>query len=117
MSASDSNALRSCALQLLDELDLYEQEVDRMLAAWPCKDAYAPVDERIDRMRHISNVLFGLSVPWTEVLIAHAELMRFLWRLPAEQTTHPAIAAFREELQISAASLRARILWRMPAAT
>jgi hypothetical protein len=117
MSASDSNALRACALQLLDELDLYEQEVDRMLAAWPGKDAYAPVDERIERMRHISNVLFGLSVPWTELLIAHAALMRFLWRLPADQKSHPAIAAFRDELKIAAASLRTRILWRMPVTT
>lgn len=117
MSASDSNALRSCALQLLDELDLYEQEVDRMLAAWPGMDGYAAVDERIDRMRHISNVLFGLSVPWTEMLIAHAELMRFLWRLPPDQSAHPGIAAFRDELHVSATSLRARILWRMPAAT
>jgi hypothetical protein len=116
MGAPD-NVLRSCALQLLDELDLYEQEVDRMIAAWPSREGYAPVDEGIDRMRHISNVLFGLSVPWTELLIAHAELMRLLWRLPPDQDGHPAIAAFREELHVSATSLRARILWRMPAAT
>jgi hypothetical protein len=82
MSASHAPTLDAIALQLAAALDAYERDVDAMVATWLDMDRYRQVSDEVEEIRlYCSALMPQLSVPWAEVLIAHAELVHSLWRL------------------------------------
>lgn len=94
MSASHAPALDAIAFQLAAALEKYDQDVTVMLETWLDMDCYHAVSEQIERIRMYSAALSVLSVHWVELLIAHAELVHSLWRLPFQE-----VDADRERLQ------------------
>lgn len=81
MSASHASALDAIAFQLVAALENYEAAVERMLAGWPDLEGYREVSDRVEKIRLYSSALPDLRVQWVEVLISHAELVHFLWRM------------------------------------
>lgn len=81
MAASDASALDAIAFQLAAALERYEQDVGTMVDTWLDMDLYQQVSNEIEDIRRLSVALPELSVPWVELLIAHAELVHSLWRL------------------------------------
>jgi hypothetical protein len=79
MSAHPAPALDSITLMLSAALDRYESDVAELLAAWPDTLSYTAVSSGIDMVRQYSNALPQLSLPFVMLLIAHAELIQFLW--------------------------------------
>jgi hypothetical protein len=80
MTVSEIQAFHAIALQLAAALDTYEQDTQAMIAAWPDFERYRAVSEEVDRLRMYSSGLPETSVHWAELLIAHAELVHYLWR-------------------------------------
>jgi hypothetical protein len=80
MTVSEFQAFHAIALQMAAALDTYEQDTQAMIAAWPDFDRYRTVSEEVDRLRMYSSGLPATSVQWAELLIAHAELVHYLWR-------------------------------------
>ena len=81
MSAFEAPALDAIAFQLAAALEKYEQQVARMVDTWLDMDLYREVSDQIEEIRMFAAALPQLSVPWVELLIAHAELVHSLWRL------------------------------------
>ena len=81
MSASPLPALDAIAFQLMATLDTYDADVTRMLASWPDLESYREVSAQVERIRLYSASLPAVRVQWVELLIAHAELVHFLWRM------------------------------------
>ena len=81
MSAPKALAFDAIALQVAAALDEYEQDVGRMIAAWPELDRYRTVSEEVEKIRLFCAALPEARVQWVELLIAHAELIHLLWRL------------------------------------
>lgn len=118
MSAPQTPALNAIARELLVLVDEHQREVARMVAAWPDPQAYDQVAAQLDRMRVLSAALFGMNIAWAELLIAHAELVQVLWRIPAgDPADLEALAKASERHAHATATLRMRILWWMPVAT
>jgi hypothetical protein len=80
MTVSEFQAFHAIALQMAAALDTYERDTQAMIAAWPDFDRYRTVSEEVDRLRMFSSGLPATSVQWAELLIAHAELVHYLWR-------------------------------------
>lgn len=80
MTVSDLQALHAIALHMAAALDNYELDTETMIAAWPDFECYRRVSEEVDRLRMYSSGLPATSVQWAELLIAHAELVHYLWR-------------------------------------
>lgn len=81
MSAPRALAFDAIALQMVAALDAYEQGVARMIEGWPDLDRYRTASNQVEKIRlHVSG-LPEARVQWVELLIAHAELVHFLWRL------------------------------------
>jgi hypothetical protein len=112
MSASHAPALDAVAFQLAAGLEKYEQSVQRMVDSWLDMERYRTVSEEIEEIRMYSGALPQLSVPWVELLIAHAELVHCLWRgqlaggLPDGRT----LPQVREHHGDCVATLRSRCL-------
>lgn len=93
MTASSAPVLDAIAFQLVSALEAYEREVDAMIEGWLDMELYAGVSERVEEIRRYAAALPQLSVPWVELLIAHAELVHTLWRLsfredPQDRQSH-----------------------------
>jgi hypothetical protein len=80
MSAFQSQALDAVAFQLVAALEQYDQDTARMVSAWPELEMYRSVSEQIEKIRLYASTLPTASVQFVELLIAHAELVHFLWR-------------------------------------
>jgi hypothetical protein len=80
MTASHAPILDAIAFQLAAALERYEQDVGVMMDTWLDMDLYRQVSEQVDQIRLYSAALPQLSVPWVELLIAHAELVHQMWR-------------------------------------
>jgi hypothetical protein len=80
MTVSEFQAFHAIALQMAVALDTYEQDASALVAAWPDFDRYRAVSEQVDQLRMYSSGLPETSVQWAELLIAHAELVHYLWR-------------------------------------
>ena len=52
-----------------------------MVDRWLDMDLYHRVSDEVEEIRGYAAALPQLSVPWVELLIAHAELVHSLWRL------------------------------------
>jgi hypothetical protein len=119
MSAIESHAHDSVALQLAAALDQYEALTQETLAAWPDLERYRAMSDQVEQLRLYSAGLPQLRVQWVKLLIAHAELVHFLWRLqygPA-QAVHEQIAPVRDHHADCIAELRdhcLRLLGRSP---
>lgn len=85
MSASQASALDAIGFQLAAALDEYERDVGRMVETWLDMELYQQVSDEIEEIRRYCTALPQLSVPWVELLIAHAELVHSLWRLRFDQ--------------------------------
>lgn len=112
MSAPQSRALDAIALQLAAALDRYDQDVGRMMESWPDLDLYREVSDQIERIRMFSSALPEARVQWVELLVAHAELIHFLWRekYGEGRAGREAIAAVRGHHGDAIAALRHRSL-------
>jgi hypothetical protein len=80
MSAFQSHALDAIAFQLVAALEQYDEATGTMIAAWPDLEHYRSVSEQIEKIRMYSSALPDARVQWVELLIAHSELVHFLWR-------------------------------------
>jgi hypothetical protein len=112
MSAHQASALDAIAFQLAAALETYDEETAAMMAAWPDLERYRAVSEQIERIRLFSSALPDVRVQWVELLIAHAELIHFLWReqYGDGQAAREQIASVREHHSDAIAALRARCL-------
>ncbi|HET8748176.1 MAG TPA: hypothetical protein VFM98_21440 [Ramlibacter sp.] len=81
MSAYEAPALDAMAFQLASALEQYDRDAARMVETWLDMEMYEQVSEEIEQIRMFCAPLPQLSVPWAELLIAHAELVHSLWRL------------------------------------
>ncbi|MGV3570478.1 MAG: hypothetical protein ACO1PB_07755 [Ramlibacter sp.] len=81
MSASQTPARLAIASQLMAALDAYERDTVSMVAAWPDLERYRCASEQVESIRNFSAALPEVRVAWVELLIAHAELVHFLWRM------------------------------------
>lgn len=80
MTASHAPILDAIAFQLAAALERYEQDVGALAESWLDMELYRQVSEQVDQIRLYSASLPQLSVPWVELLIAHAELIHQMWR-------------------------------------
>jgi hypothetical protein len=80
MSASHLPALRVTALQAAACLARYERHVRRLATTWLDMDLYLTVSREVDEIRLICGALPQVAVPWTALLISHADLVHALWR-------------------------------------
>lgn len=118
MSVSRTPALNALARELLTLLDEHQQLVAHLVAAWPDPRAYDAVAAQLDRMRGLSTGLFGASVAWADLLIAHAELVQSLWALSAGgPQAIEALGRASERHANAVFALRARVLWWLPGPT
>lgn len=80
MTASHAPILDAIAFQMVAALERYEQDCARLTESWLDMELYREVSEQVDQIRLYSASLPQLSVPWVELLIAHAELIHQMWR-------------------------------------
>jgi len=80
MSASQFPALRATALQAARSLARYERHVRRLVATWLDMELYRTVSEEMDHIQLTCATLPELTVPWTSLLVSHADLVYTLWR-------------------------------------
>ena len=112
MSALSNPPLDAIALQLVAALGKYEADVDRMIETWLDMDLYRDVSDQVERIRMYSASLPALNVVWTELLIAHAELVHSLWRLRFQVAAgdRARLAEVRDRHSASLAALRQRCM-------
>ena len=80
MSASHLAALPAIAGQLVAALKDYDDDVGRMVDAWPDMGHYQDISGQIEQIRMYCSALDETRVQWVELLIIHAELTHVLWR-------------------------------------
>jgi hypothetical protein len=112
MSASPSQALDAIAFQLVAALEKYEADAATMVDTWPDLELYREVSAQIETIRMYSAALAEVRVQWVELLIAHAELIHFLWRVKYGESrdAQEQIASVREHHGDCVAALRNRCL-------
>jgi hypothetical protein len=77
---SELQAFHAIALQMAATLESYEEDTEAMIAGWPDLERYRKVSWDVDQLRMYSSGLPATSVQWAELLIAHAQLVHYLWR-------------------------------------
>ncbi|MDB5898653.1 MAG: hypothetical protein JWP41_2255 [Ramlibacter sp.] len=110
MSASPSQALDAIAFQLMAALEKYDADSARMVDTWPDLELYREVSTEIENIRMYSAALPEVRVQWVELLIAHAELIHFLWRVKYGESgdAQEEIASVREHHSDCVKALRNR---------
>jgi hypothetical protein len=71
--------LDAIAMMLSSALDRYEFAMADLLASWPDTLSYTDVSSGMDDIRGYSSALPATAVAFVMLLIAHAELIQFLW--------------------------------------
>jgi hypothetical protein len=112
MSAIQSNALDAIAFQLAAALEQYDSDTAAMIESWPDLDRYRSVSDQIEKIRMYSSALPELRVQWVELLIAHAELVHFLWRVQHgdRQAAREQIGSVRDHHADAVVALRNRCI-------
>ena len=112
MSASQAPAVDAIAFQLAAALEKYGQDVDMLVDSWLDMDLYDRVGVQVEQIRMFSGAVPQLSVQWAELLIAHAELVHFLWRLrfPEDARDRARLEEVRQRHAACIVSLRTRCL-------
>ena len=112
MSALPTNALDAVASQLVAALEKYDGDSGAMIAGWPDLDRYRDVSAQVETIRMYCSALPDVRVQWVELLIAHAELVHFLWRTQygVTQDVLEEIGAVRDHHADCIAALRNRCL-------
>ena len=112
MSAHPTQAFDAIALQLVSALERYAADTAQMVADWPDFERYRSVSEQIEQIRMYASSLPEARVQWVELLIAHAELIHFLWRTQygANRDALERIVAVRDHHADCIAALRNRCL-------
>lgn len=80
MSACQRPALRATAIETAMGLARYERHVRRLVDTWVDMELYQTVSSEIDHIRTCCGPLPQVAVPWTALLISHAELVHALWQ-------------------------------------
>lgn len=80
MSASHFPAMRATAMQVATALARYERHVRALAATWLDMELYAEVSQEIDEIKVCCAALPQLAVPWTALLVSHAEMIHALWQ-------------------------------------
>ena len=80
MSACHMPALRATAIETAMALARYERHVRRLVNTWVDMELYQTVSSEIDQIRTCCGTLPQVAVPWTALLISHAELVHALWQ-------------------------------------
>jgi hypothetical protein len=91
MSAPHDGSVEAIALQIAAALETYDSDATAMVDAWPDLERYRGVSEQIEGVRMLCSSLPQVGAQWVELLIAHAELVHFLWRL--QYGERPAVSA------------------------
>lgn len=81
MSAPRPVASDAIASELVAALEQYERDTGAMLQNWPDIERYRAVSDQVECIRMYSASLPEVRVQWVELLVAHAELIHFLWRM------------------------------------
>jgi hypothetical protein len=110
MSIAQGSALIAIGMQLVEKLDGYEVDLDRLLLAPHDPELYRQISHSVDHMRMLSATLPKLSVCWVELLIRHFELTHGLWRIQQGSEQPGAMEPLREQAQHAARRLRERCL-------
>ena len=112
MSASQGQARDAVALQLATALEKYDAATGAMVAGWPNLERYQEVSAQVETIRMYCNGLPELRVQWVELLIAHSELVHFLWRVQYgdQEAARAEIGGVREHHSDCVAALRKRCL-------
>lgn len=115
MSAFEAPALDAIGFQLAAALEQYDRDAGRMVDTWLDMELYQQVSAEIEQIRMLSAALPPLSVPWAELLIAHAELVHSLWRLRFQEleSDRVRLAEVRERHGACVGALRSRCLRMM----
>jgi hypothetical protein len=113
MSALQRNALDAISLQMVEALEHYDEDTARMIEAWPDLELYRMVSDGIEAIRAYSGNVPEVRVQWVELLIAHAELVHFLWRTQYGDRggAREQIGAVRQHHARCIAALRSRGIW------
>jgi hypothetical protein len=98
MAATHAPVLDAIAFQLAAALERYEQDLTLLLDTGFDMELYRDISEQVEHIRMFAAALPQLSVPWVEVLIAHAELIHHMWRVQNARPAPPAreLSALRD---------------------
>ncbi|HVE54968.1 MAG TPA: hypothetical protein VNB23_16410 [Ramlibacter sp.] len=112
MSSPHAFAFDAVAVQLVAALDAYDRETEAVIAAWPDLERYREFSAQLEKIRGYSSGLHDLRVQWVELLIAHAELVHFLWRIEYgdAESARAEVVAVREHHADCVMALRNRCL-------
>lgn len=80
MSAFTSPQQDAITFALAAALEKYGMDMDRLVDTWLDMELYGVVSQEVEEIRLLAASGPTLSVPWVELLIAHAELIHCLWR-------------------------------------
>lgn len=117
MSVSDSPTLLARAHELRALLEEHQRAVAHLVAAWPDARAYETVVAQLEHMRRLRAAVLGVDATWAELLIAHAELVQALWRVPAgNPAALSALGKASERHARAVFALHARLQERPPGA-
>jgi hypothetical protein len=112
MSATQGQARDAIAFQLVTALESYDQAATAMVAGWPDLERYHEASAQVETIRMYCAALPDLRVQWVELLIAHSELVHFLWRVQYgnQEAARAEVGAVREHHSDCVGALRKRAL-------
>ncbi|MBI5277224.1 MAG: hypothetical protein HY854_12245 [Burkholderiales bacterium] len=110
MSVSDNLARSTIALQLADAVDVYDSQLEQLVATHADPDQYQELGRQLDEMRMYASTVPQVSVCWVELLIRHFELLHGLWRVQQGRSDGPGIEHLRSEQRRAALTLRRKCL-------
>ncbi|GAB3650355.1 hypothetical protein [Ramlibacter alkalitolerans] len=113
MTASAAPILDAILIQLAAALEKYDEDSERLVRTWLDMDLYRDVSDQMDAIRMYSSLLPDVQVHWLELLIAHSELVHWLWRRDPAQAgvlQEERLADVRARHVDSIAALRERCL-------
>ena len=115
MSAPQSAAVEAIAFQLAAALEKYATDTTAMIEGWPDLELYRSVSDEVEKIRMYSSALPETRVQWVELLIAHAELIHFLWRMQygKQRDAQTELVNVREHHADCIAALRQRCMRAM----
>ncbi len=116
MSAGDSPLFSAIAFQLAAALEVYEEEVERMLQSPRDAEIYRRVSQQMDQMRMYAAALPPLSVAWVEVLIRHFEITHAMWRQQQEGAHAADLEQLRQDHRDAVTRLSRKCAQLMPRA-
>ena len=91
---SHSPEQAAIAAELVRQLTAYEEGLRALLQGHWDPDLYRGLSDQFDAMHMHSELLPGLAVSWTELLITRVELTHALWTLSAPARVNGRVVAY-----------------------